>query len=98
MKSDDFDVDALPRRQAHALGALFAATESVAGGHVPTAAEVCLYDEEAVSVKATAAALREAAKRGLCYCMSGYWFVIGDALRAGSIPFDQRMARDLGWD
>lgn len=92
----DLDVDALPRRQAHALYALFAWCHENPNS-IPTAAEVCSFDEEAVSVKATASALREAAKRGLCICAGGYWCPMGDALIAGRQPFEDRVARDLDW-
>lgn len=86
------DVDAMPRRAAHAVYAVFAASRDLR--MPPTAAEACHYDEEAISVKATAAALREAAKHGLVVCAGGVWFVAGAALHTGRIPFDERVSRD----
>ncbi len=38
-----------------------------------TAAEVCIYDEEALSVHSTGCALREAAHRGLAVFTGRYW-------------------------
>lgn len=90
------DVDALPRRTAHALYALLATSRDLR--MPPTAAEICHYDEEAVSVRATAAALREAAARHLCVCAGGYWFAIGDTLHLGSGPFERRFIADTGDD
>ena len=34
---------------------------------------MCLFDEEADSVRATAAALRHAQRLGLAICVGGYW-------------------------
>lgn len=86
------DVDALPRRTAHAMHALFEASRELR--MPPTAAETCVYDEEAVSVKATAAALREAQRRGLAANARGFWFVAGDALLLGRRPFERRWLVD----
>ena len=51
-------VNVFPRRTAHATYALMAASK--AHNSPVTAAEVCIYDSEARSVRSTAAALREA--------------------------------------
>lgn len=69
-------VDFLPRRTAHATYALLEAAREHA---TPvTAAEVMIYDSEAVNPRGTAAALREAARRGLAvYLPPAYWTPTG---------------------
>lgn len=39
----------------------------------PTAAEVCIYDSEALSPRATAAALTHGQRLGYCATISGIW-------------------------
>jgi hypothetical protein len=90
------DVDALPRRQAHALHAVFAWCHENPNSF-PTAAEACVFDEESDGPLSTGCALREARKRGLCALVDGGWLPIGDALTVGRQPFEDRVARDLGW-
>lgn len=65
------DVAELPRRVAHATHALISRGRDA--GMPVTAAEVCEYDEEAVSVRATAAALREASHKNLAMNLRGLW-------------------------
>lgn len=69
-------VAALPRRVAHAMHALLAASSAYGAGQGPhTAAEVCVYDShEAYSPRHTGQALRQAQARGLCVNAGGYWF------------------------
>lgn len=59
-------VGKLPRRVAHVTFALLAAAAEQKGG--ATTAEVMLYDEEALSARETAAALRHAQRKGLAVC------------------------------
>jgi hypothetical protein len=72
---DDVWVGNLPRRVAHAVHALLEASGPYAHGMgILTAAEVMLYDAEAMSPRSTAAALREGQKRGLVgYAGKGLW-------------------------
>lgn len=65
------DVDKLPRRTAHAVHALLYA--SYEAGMPVSAAEICVYDSEAISVRATGAALREARRLGLAEYYPPYW-------------------------
>lgn len=66
-------VEDMPRRTAHALHALLEA--STAEGMPPTASEAMLYDEEALSPRATAAALTSAARSGYCFrAPDGCWW------------------------
>jgi hypothetical protein len=90
-----FDVDALPRRTAHATHALMAAGSIAYGnGSGPfTAAEVCIYDGEALTVRSTAAALREAAKWGLVIGLAGLWTPGWLALEHRR-EFEERYLRD----
>jgi hypothetical protein len=79
------DVAALPRRTAHAVSALMQAANIMEGnGAGPfTAAEVCVYDSEAMSVRHTAAALRAGQRAGLCVYIpggEGYWTPTNAAL------------------
>lgn len=75
------DVQSLPRRTAHAVHALLAASNTVQGGqHLPPAHDVCLWDGEALSVRGTAAALVHAQRLGLAVYVPdmqnralGYW-------------------------
>lgn len=72
----ELDVEALPRRVAHAVHALLQTANIMeSNGSGPfTAAEVCVYDSyEAYSPRHTAAALREAQKLGLAQNWGGYW-------------------------
>lgn len=81
--SGRLDVEALPRRVAHAVHALMEIRNDVTvGPYGPyRASEIVLYDGEAMSVRATAAALREAQKRGLAvYVGRGLWTAAGIAL------------------
>lgn len=65
-------VEELPRRTAHAAHALLVASGEHGGP--PTAAEVCIYDEESLSPLATGQALHGAYMRGLCVrTAGGYW-------------------------
>jgi hypothetical protein len=65
-------VDDLPRRTAHALYALLcASTEQNAP---PTAAEACIYDEEAPNAQGTGQALRNGHRLGLCFNTRGFWW------------------------
>jgi hypothetical protein len=93
-------IEALPRRVAHAAYAVIAAAK-VGGEYGPfTAAEVCIYDEEAMSVKGTAAALREAQKRQLAMYVpggEGYWTATNYALDNWTALQD-RFLRDTGQD
>lgn len=62
------EVESLPRRTAHAAHALLECASDLSGEKarsVPTAAEVMLYDVEALSVRATGRALAAAASLGL---------------------------------
>jgi hypothetical protein len=43
------------------------------------ASEIVMYDPEARSSRATAAALREASRRGFCSCSGGVWFAMPTA-------------------
>ena len=67
-------VAALPRRTAHALHALLEVEHdpSLEGGPF-LASEVVVYDEEALTARSTAAALRAAQRLGLAVCAGGYW-------------------------
>jgi hypothetical protein len=72
----ELDVEALPRRVAHAVHALLSCASVMEGNGIGpfTAAEVCVYDSyEAFSPRHTGAALREAQKRGLAQNWGGYW-------------------------
>lgn len=74
MGGEDYEttvVAALPRRTAHALHALLTCNND---GIPSIASEIVIYDSEARSSKATAAALREASQRGYCVCANGVWF------------------------
>lgn len=77
-----FDVEALPRRVAHAVHALLAVRNDVnIGPYGPfKASEIVLYDGEALSARSTAAALREAQKLGLAVNIRGFWTAGRDAL------------------
>lgn len=80
-------VDGLPRRTAHALYALLAATQAV---NMPVrSSEIIVYDEEALSTQQTAAGLRHAARLGLAACINGLWVAsaIGNELRR---PLEER--------
>lgn len=71
-------VAALPRRTAHALHALLVSNDEQRAPS--TAAEVCVYDGEALGARATAAALREGWRRGYCVCApGGYWAALAPA-------------------
>lgn len=92
------DVDALPARAAHAIHALMAASDIAYGNGIGpfTAAEVCVYDAgyEAITSSHTGAALREAAKLGLCaYIPPGYWTPTNLA-RDHKRAFEERFLRD----
>ena len=64
-------VAALPRRTAHAVHALMACSRDL---NMPvTAAEICLYDEEAQSVRGTGNALAHARRLGLAVFTGQYW-------------------------
>lgn len=70
------DVEALPRRVAHAVHAFLACADIAYGnGAGPfTAAEICVYDSyEALTPRHTGAALREASKLGLAQRWDRYW-------------------------
>ncbi len=79
MTPEEF-VSTLPRRTAHAAHALVACSTEL-GAHersVPSAAEVILYDAEALSVQATGSALAHAARKGLAFRVPPrYWCVTG---------------------
>lgn len=65
-------VDAMPARMAHALhGLLVASAEEKAPA---TAAEICVYDFDALSPRATGQALRRAAERGYCFLTQDLWW------------------------
>lgn len=70
-------IDQLPARVAHATHALMESSGAYAYGTGPrTAREACEYDApwEALTPRHTAAALREAARRGLvAYVPRGLW-------------------------
>jgi hypothetical protein len=71
-------VTKLPRRVAHAVCAL---VESQNALNMPvSAAEVCVYDSEALSVRSTAAALTAAQRLGLCVHTGRYWIATGAAM------------------
>jgi hypothetical protein len=83
--------DDLPRRTAHAAHALLCATRELS---MPaTAAEVVLYDEEALSARCTGAALREAARRGLAVRAGRYWVPTFAAMEMRGI-LEERFLRD----
>lgn len=90
------NVEQLPRRVAHAVHALMAVRDDAnIGPYGPfLASEVVLYDGEAVSARATAAALREAKKFGLAvYIGHGLWTATHLALDHAS-QFEDRYLRD----
>lgn len=97
---DRLYVEQLPRRTRHALAALSELTHSHTPDRqgMPTAAEVCVWDSEALSVRSTAAGLRHAARLGLCAYVPrgpGYWLLTnrGHNLR---YALDEVWSRDLG--
>jgi hypothetical protein len=45
-----------------------------------TAGEVCVYDDGALTVRSTGAALREAARRGLAAFTGRYWLATNEAM------------------
>lgn len=85
------DVDALPRRTAHATHALLVA--STEHKSPVTAAEVCIYDSEALSARSTGAALREARRLDLAAFTGQYWIPWGAALDQRR-DFESRFLRD----
>lgn len=86
------DVTKLSRRVAHAVYALLFCDEPTYGPY--TASEIVLYDPEAMSVQSTAAALREAAKLGLCMNVRGLWTPSFVAMEKKS-EFEDRFLRDV---
>lgn len=94
--TERIDVDALPRRAAHAVHALMEVRNDLTfGPYGPyKAAEIVLYDAEAMSARGTAAALREAKKFGLAhYVGSGLWTASFLALEHRD-DFETRYLRD----
>jgi hypothetical protein len=85
-------VKRLPRRSAHALSALMTATRELR--MPPTAAEICVYDPEAISVRSTAAALREASRKGLCACAPGGYWVAATAAMEMERELEDRLLAD----
>jgi hypothetical protein len=64
-------VASLPQRTAHVVHALMASSRD---HNMPvTAAEICLYDSEALSVRATGMALAHARKLRLAVYTGKYW-------------------------
>jgi hypothetical protein len=89
-KAEIARVAALPRRAAHAVHALL---EFQASAAMPaTAAEVCVYDSEAVSVRATAAALTHARRLGLVIFTGRYWLATPDAQNLRAVLEDRFLA------
>lgn len=89
-------VDDLPARTAHVAHALMEASGPYAYGVGPrTAAEVCVYDAhwEALSVRHTGAALREAQRVGLAARAGRYWFPTGLA-HEFAVALEARFLRD----
>jgi hypothetical protein len=81
----------IPRRTAHATHALLTASKE---HNMPvTAAEVCIYDEEALSVRSTGSALREARVRGLAVFTGLYWIPTNFALDLRR-EFEERFLAD----
>ena len=76
---------ALPLRTAQALHALMARWRDAGGSAPITAAQVCEYDETALTVRHTAAALAHARRLGLADGYDGLWF-------ATSAAWDMRKA------
>lgn len=88
--------DRLPRRTAHAVHALMEVRNDPSiGPYGPfKASEVVLYDSEAMSARATAAALRHAQRFGLAlYVGRGLWTATNAALNLGR-EFEDRYCRD----
>jgi hypothetical protein len=65
------EVDQLPRRTAHAVHGLLVASRE--HGMPVTAVEVMVFDEEALSVQATARGLSDARRRGLASFTGKFW-------------------------
>lgn len=90
------NVDELPPRVAHAVHGLLAASSiGMGGGSGPfTAAEVCVYDFDALSPRGTGAALREAAKRGLVVFVPPRYWTPTNATLDHRRAFEDRALRD----
>jgi chorismate-pyruvate lyase len=82
MTAAEADVAALPERTARVIHALMETITQAGGGPV-TAREVMIYDEKALTVQATAAALFAAMTgRGLADRLGpGLWTATGEAWR-----------------
>jgi hypothetical protein len=65
-----------PSRTAHALHALLCTVDDIKGP--ASAAEVVIYDEESLSARGTAQALRAGARRGLCFNTNGFWWTTNE--------------------
>lgn len=92
----DFDVNALPRRVAHAVHALMEVRNDVTVGPYGhfKASEVVLYDSEALTARHTGTALREAQKLGLAaYIGRGLWTATNLALE-NRAAFEERYIRE----
>lgn len=73
------DAHQLPERTAQVVHALMEAWTAAEGSVPVTAAEVMVYDSEALTVQSTAAALTSARRLGLADGMDGLWFATNRA-------------------
>lgn len=87
--------DGFSRRVAHAVHALMEVRNDLSvGPYGPfKAAEIVLYDGEALTARHTAAALRQAERLGLAVNISGYWTATNLALDHCR-DFEDRYMRD----